>query len=205
MTLIIPRYEFRIFGTDIQYIIENLKRVGKFQKERKISEIYLMTAGNTDNNIKIRNKNIDIKRLVENSENLEQWKPFNIGKFPLKTEIIKNDIFPSLGVEAPAFDKAMYTLEQFMKELIIDDPDIIVALTEKERFGYSFNNCICEYAKVKINGALIYSLSVESENYKDVEDSVGKLGMTNLDNINYPKQIKRVLGLEIDNRINKYL
>lgn len=201
---IIPRYEYRIFGTQIHEVINTLKELGVFDKERNISEIYLLTAGNTENNIKIRNKNLDIKRLVDQNLRLEQWKPYNIGKFPIKHDLIKTEIFPSLGVEAPAFDKEEYSLEQFMKELIIEDPDIIVALTDKKRYGYTYNNCICEYAEITINGALIYSVAVESEDDKLVEETAIKLGLTNYDNINYPKQIKRVLGLEIDNRINKY-
>jgi len=204
MKSIIPRYEYRIFGLDLNNIINKLKELGEFQKERNISEIYLMTAGNTSNNIKIRNKKIDIKRLVDENENFEQWKPSDIGEFPLKTNIIKNDIFPALGVESPAFDKEEYTLEQFMRELILIDPDIITALLEKKRFGYSFNNCICEFAEIIINGALIYSVAVESENKADVENSIKKLGMIDCKNINYPKQIKEVLGLELNNKINKY-
>jgi len=205
MTNIIPRYEYRVFGTDLKFIIDKLIQKGDFQQERNISEIYLMTAGNVENNIKIRNKNIDIKKLVELNRNFEQWKPFNIGVFPLKTDIIKREIFPALGVESPAFDKQEYTLEQFMTELIIDDPDIMVALTDKKRFGYEFNDCICEYAEIKINGALLYTVAVESESQQKVEESIAILGLNKLENINYPKQIKRVLGLEVDNRISKYL
>jgi len=205
MANIIPRYEYRIFGTEINHIIDKLKQVGQFDKERNISEIYLMTAGNIENNIKIRKKHLDIKKLVVLNGIFEQWKPYNIGEFPLKTDIIRREIFPALGVETPAFDKDKYTLEQFMKELIIEDPDIIVALTDKKRFGYQFNNCICEYAEIKINGALLYTVAVESESQQQVEESIAILGLNNFENINYPKQIKRVLGLELDNRINKYL
>ena len=204
MNAIIPRYEYRIFGTEIQDVIGKLKHLGEFKQERNISEIYLMTAGNKENNIKIRNKNLGIKKLVDINDNLEQWKPFDIGKFPMNTELIKNEIFPALGVEAPAFDRKRYTLEQFMKELVIDDPDIIVALTEKKRFAYNFNNCICEYAEIKINGALIYSVAVESIDHKIVEEIAKELDLSEYENINYPKQIKRVLGLELDNNISKY-
>ena len=205
MNAIIPRYEYRIFGTEIHDIINKLKQLGEFIKERDISEIYLMTAGNVEHNIKIKNKNLGIKKLVDINDNMEQWKPFVIGRFPMNTELIKKEIFPALGVETPAFDKKEYTLEQFMKELILDDPDIIVALTEKKRFGYSFNNCICEYAEIKINGALIYSVAVESIDHKIVEESAKILGLSEYENINYPKQIKRVLGLELDNNISKYV
>jgi len=204
MTSIIPRYEYRIFGLNIQEVEEALRKQGQFEKERHISEIYLMTAGNTENNIKIRNRNLDIKVLVEQKDGLEQWKPFQVGEFPLQKEDLKHQVFPALGVEAPFFDRDVYTLEQFIKELVLDDPDIIVALTEKKRFGYSFNSCICEIAEVQINGALLHTVAVESEDPELVMQSIKLLGLQNFENVNYPKAIKRVLGLEINYDINKY-
>lgn len=204
MNDILPRYEYRIFGLDIMEQIEKLKQLGQPDQTRNISEIYLMTAGNTANNVKIRNRNIDIKKLVCEVEMLEQWKPFNIGLFPLDKNKIKHQVFPALGITPPALEQDEYSLEDFMKELILDDPDILVALTEKTRYGYLLNECICEWAEVRINGAMILSLSVESVNESKVMETVKMLGAEGFENINYPKAIKRVLGLEINYDLNKY-
>ncbi len=206
MTHTVPRYEFRIFGLDeIDSIIDILKKHGVKGKVRNISEIYLMTAGNKENNIKIRNKRLDIKSLVRQENGLEQWNPQEVGVFPLEKDIIKNDIFPALGVEAPALDRDVYTLKQFMQELILVDPDIIVALTEKERYAFDFEDCICEYANVKINGAFQKTLAIESENPEAVCNVIKRLQIDeNMENVNYPKALKRVLGLEIDYDINRF-
>lgn len=205
MTHNIPRYEFRIFGvSNIDTYIELLMKKGAAGKVRHISEIYLMTAGNSELNIKIRNKLLDIKTLVRQENGLEQWNPAEVGTFPLVKDKIKNEIFPALGVECPALDREVYTLKQFMQELIIVDPDIKVALTEKERYAYDFADCICEYADVKINGALQRTLAIESENPDLVYDAIKKLSIgKDIENVNYPKALKRVLGLEIDYDINK--
>ena len=203
MNAVIPRYEYRIFGLqEIEAVVSALKQKGEFEKQRNIEEIYLMTAGNANNNIKIRNKNLDIKVLVEQADGLEQWKPYNVGLFPLHKDHLKHQVFPALGVELPYFDREVYKLEQFIKELVLDDPDILVALTEKVRYGYYFNGCICEIAEVKINGALLKSVAVESENPEKVIETIAMLGMNNFENVNYPKAIKRVLGLEINYDIN---
>ncbi len=206
MTHKTPRYEFRIFGlNNVDSCIEELKNNGKAGKVRHISEIYLMTAGNSENNIKIRNKLLDIKTLVRQDKGLEQWNPAEVGTFPLAKEKIKNEIFPALGVECPALDRAVYTLKQFMQELILNDPDIKVALTEKERHAFDFADCICEYADVRINGALQRTMAIESENPDLVYNAIKKLNIgDDMENVNYPKALKRVLGLEIDYDINKF-
>jgi hypothetical protein len=207
MTHNIPRYEFRVFGVhDIDALIDKLVAQGRPGQIRHISEIYLMTAGITENNIKIRNKLLDIKTLVDQENGLEQWNPTEVGTFPLPKEKIKNEIFPALGVEAPAFDRERYTLKEFMQELILVDPDIKVALTEKERHAYDFNNCICEYADVLVNGALLRTMAIESENPELVFQAMKMLDIdTNkYENVNYPKALKRVLGLEIDYDINNF-
>jgi len=206
MTHTTPRYEFRIFGlNNIDSFIDELKKQGTAGQVRHISEIYLMTAGNSENNIKIRNKLLDIKTLVRQENGLEQWNPTEVGTFPLAKEKIKNEIFPALGVECPALDQDVYTLKQFMQELILVDPDIKVALTEKERHAYDFADCICEYADVKINGALLRTLAIESENPDLVYDAIKKLDVDGkMENVNYPKALKRVLGLRIDYDINKF-
>ena len=206
MTHTTPRYEFRVFGIDsINTIIELLEKHGTLEKVRNISEIYLMTSGNNENNIKIRNKLLDIKTLVRQENGLEQWNPAEVGTFPLAKEKIKNEIFPALGVECPALDREVYTLKEFMMELILVDPDIKVALTEKERHAYSFEECICEWADVQINGATIRTLAIESENPDLIYNAMEKLNIEkNIENVNYPKALKRVLGLKIDYDINKF-
>ena len=206
MTHTTPRYEFRIFGVkNIDTFIEALKTQGTAGEVRHISEIYLMTAGNSENNIKIRNKLLDIKTLVRQENGLEQWNPAEVGTFPLAKDKIKNEIFPALGVESPALDRDVYTLKQFMQELILVDPDIKVALTEKERHAFDFAECICEYADVQINGAFVRTLAIESENPDLVYNAIERLNIgKDIENVNYPKALKRVLGLEIDYDINKF-
>ena len=205
MTHKTPRYEFRMFGVDnINTFIELLKTKATAGKVRNISEIYLMTAGNNEHNIKIRNKLLDIKSLVRQENGLEQWNPTEVGTFPISKDKIKNEIFPALGVEAPVLDRDIYSLKQFMQELILVDPDIIVALTEKERHAFDFEDCICEYADVRINGAYQRTLAIESENPELVYKAMESLNISNeIENVNYPKALKRVLGLEIDYDINK--
>jgi len=191
-----PRFEFRAFGQQFDEQIKKMDELSKVERIRDIYEVYLMTVGNTKNNIKIRNKMMDIKVLLDEKAGLELWEPYMVGEFPMKTEILTSEVFPALGVEAPFFDRDKYTLEQFLKEIIKPDPDIVAVFTEKKRFAYTINKCICEVAEVLINGALIKTIAIESENVDDVIATKALLGFTEqIENVSYPLELRRVTGL----------
>ena len=197
MTNIIPRYEFRAFGNSFDAIETKMHELSKVEKTREISEIYLMTLANTENNIKIRKKKMDIKVLVQKKKELEQWLPQLIGEFPMKATTLENEVFPALGVPAPVFEKEEYTLKEFISSIVKDDPDVVAAHTRKIRHAFTINECICEIADVYVNGALIKTIAVESVDPQKVCDTKKLLGFTDEhENINYPKAIKRIIGLE---------
>lgn len=192
-----PRFEFRAFGQHFDKQTKKMNELSKVERIRDIYEVYLMSVGNSKNNVKIRNKMMDIKVLLDRKKSLELWEPYLVGEFPMKAEIIKTEVFPAFGVEAPKFDRKIYTLVQFLDELINPDPDIIAVYTQKKRFAYTINNCICEVAEVLVNGALIKSIAIESESVKDVNETKALIGFSEQEqNVNYPLAIKRVIGLE---------
>ena len=191
-----PRFEFRAFGHHFAEQIKKMDQLSKVELVRDIYEVYLLTAGNTINNMKIRNKMMDIKVLLDKKDSLELWEPYLIGEFPMKASLIKSEVFPAFGVEAPQFEREIYTLLQFIDELIAPDPDIVAVYTQKKRLAYTINNCICEVAEVFINGALIKSIAIESENISDVLETKSLIGFNEQEeNVNYPLAIKRVVGL----------
>jgi hypothetical protein len=161
-----------------------------------MNSIYLLTAGNTKNNIKIRDGIMDIKVLEQEMEGLEQWNPFLVGEFPLKIDVIKNVVFPALGIVCPVMDREEYTLEQFLTEIISIDPDLSVAFVKKTRHGYMLNECITEVAEVTVNGATIHTLCIESEDHKKVKAAKKMIGICgDAENVNYPLALKRIMGL----------
>ncbi|MBT3302227.1 MAG: hypothetical protein HOD63_02615 [Bacteroidetes bacterium] len=191
-----PRFEFRAFGHHLEELINKMNQLSKVERIRDIYEVYLMSAGNIKNNVKIRNKMMDIKVLLSEKKSLELWEPYLVGEFPMKASIIRSEVFPAFGVESPPFERDVYTLVQFLDELISPDPDIIAVYTQKKRYAYTINNCICEVAEVIINGALIKTIAVESEDLKDILDTKTLIGFNEQEeNVNYPLAIKRVIGL----------
>ncbi len=191
-----PRFEFRIFGLALDKITAELDKITDRIQTRHMNSIYLLTAGNTKNNIKIRDGIMDIKTLEHKAEGLEQWNPFLVGEFPLKSDVIKTVVFPALGIVCPVMDRQEYTLEQFLEEVISIDPDLSVAFVKKVRHGYMLNGCITEVANVIVNGALINTLCVESEDPQKVIEAKKLIGIcSDVENVNYPLALKRIMGL----------
>ncbi len=191
-----PRYEFRIFGTDLEPYEGKLKKAAAFEKSRTMQSVYILAAGNPDHNVKIRNGVMDIKILQDEYKGLELWNPFLVGAFPLKQEVIKSVVFPSLGVSCPEMDNEEYPLNSFLRELIAVDPDLSVAWVNKKRFGYNLNGCIAEIAEITVNGAFIKTICIESEIPEKVLETKNILGIDeSVENVNYPLALKRIMGL----------
>lgn len=193
-----PRFEFRSFGQNFDLAHFRMSRlsvpVPEKVWERHSDEIYIISRTNDINNTKIREGKMDIKTLVQTFQGLEQWNPLMKGEFPMKTEIIHDEVFPAFQVNLPAFTKDEYTFEEFM-QLIYQHPDLAAVRVHKQRLGYMVNNTICEYAVVLINGARVVTISSESTEVEDILKTLSDLKLEGVENINYLQAIKRVIGM----------
>lgn len=196
VTAVYPRYEFRMFGTQLEEIERKILELSAKEKTREMRSVYLLAAGNPDHNIKIREGVMDIKTLEQTQDGLEQWSPFLVGEFPLKADVIKSVVFPALGTESPVFDREEYSLQQFIEELIAVDPDISIAYVCKKRHAFTVAKCITEVAEIKVNGATIKTICIEAEDPKKVVKAKKKLQIAkDAENVNYPLALKRIMGL----------
>lgn len=193
---IIPRYEFRIFGNNLEKVEIRIKELSQKEMTRTMDSVYLLTPWKRKNNIKIREGVMDIKVLEQEFECLQQWSPFLVGEFPLKAEVIKTTVFPALGVESPVFERKEYSLKQFIKEIVTVDPDLSVAYVWKTRHAYTINGCITEIAEIKVNGTLVKTICIEAEDPQKVIEAKNLLGIDKkTENVNYPLALKRFMGL----------
>ena len=192
-----PRFEFRTFGRDFDeaaYLMSRLS-VPVPQKvwERFSEETYIVSKTNDINNTKIRDGKMDIKTFVQEVDGLEQWNPLMKAEFPIKTDILVNEVFPAFKVDMPDFDKDEYTYDEFI-EMIKSHPELQAVKVEKQRFGYMVNDTICEVANVWINGAMVVSVNSESTEIEDIKKTIKDLELEGVENINYLQAIKRVIG-----------
>ncbi|MBL6989149.1 MAG: hypothetical protein ISR65_05200 [Bacteriovoracaceae bacterium] len=196
MTEIKPRFEFRTFGQNLGHVDELMRKHSKCEIIRESNEIYIMSAGNNENNTKIRDAKMDIKVFVKEEKGLQQWNPRMKGEFPMKTEVIRDEVFPAFGVSVPDFSRAEYTLEQYLDEIIKPHPDLSAARIFKRRFAFTINGVIAETAEIHINGARIQTACLESTDLDAVNKAREMVDLADKENINYLMAIKRVIGME---------
>jgi len=196
MSEIKPRFEFRTFAQNFGLVINKMRKASPVDKIRESAEIYIMSAGNSENNTKVRDDLMDIKVFVTKDRGLEQWNPRMKGSFPMKASMIRDEVFPAFGVAVPDFKREEYTLAQFIGEIIRPHKDLVPVSVFKRRYGFMVNNCITEYAELLINGAAIQTVAVESVSVEDILKAKEMLGLTEHENINYLHAIKRIIGME---------
>ncbi|MEA3486143.1 MAG: hypothetical protein U9R20_00585 [Thermodesulfobacteriota bacterium] len=196
MAEIIPRYEFRAFAQNFGMVETKMRKLSKCEIIRESSEIYIVSSSNNENNTKIRDIKMDIKELVEKKQGLERWNPRMKDEFPMKTAVIKNEVFPAFAVKEPDFTRGEYTLDQYLNELIIPHPELSAVNVFKRRFAFTINGCITEIAQLLINGAAIQTVAVELEDIDAILKARDILGLADYENVNYLLAIKRVIGME---------
>jgi hypothetical protein len=196
MQAIVPRYEFRAFAQNFGLAEEKMRKLSKLDKFRESSEIYILSNGNNENNVKIRYDTLDIKVFVKEEKGLQQWEPRLRSEFPMKMEVLRDDVFSALGAAAPEFNRSEYTLEQFLEDILMPHPELVLARVIKRRFGYMISECISEIAELLINGAAIKTIALESTDIEAVLKAKPMLGLHEYENVNYLLAIKRILGME---------
>ncbi len=196
MAEIKPRFEFRTFAQDFGIVEENMRRLSPVEKIRESKEIYIMSAGNNENNTKIRDNLMDIKVFVQEQKGLEQWNPRMKGEFPMSAETIREEVFPAFGVAVPEFKREVYTLKQYLEEIIQPHPDLAAVHVFKRRFAFTINGCIAEIGDVYVNGAKLRTANLESVDVEAILEGMRMVGLDRYENVNYLLAIKRVIGME---------
>jgi hypothetical protein len=192
---IIPRAEFRVFGQGIIDIVAFAiwRAQAKLFKIRQSSEIYILSRHTNEANVKIRDGLLDIKTKVgETDQGYEIFQPRGKFQFPAKKEELAAILESLLAPVSPG--KSSCTLEEFL-ELVAKNPDLTAVSVEKQRYGFSVDGVICEYAEVLFNGAKLETACVESEDYGAMESVIKKLEIDEYENTNYLLAAKKVVGM----------
>lgn len=191
-----PRFEFRTWAKNFGMVEKKMRQLSLCEMIRESSEIYIVSAGNNENNTKIRDNLMDIKILVTEIKGLEQWNPRMKGEFPMKAATLKEEVFPAFEVEIPDLTRDEYSLDQYLDEIIRPHPQLAPVSVMKRRFAFTVNDCITEIAEIEINGAGLQTVAVESVDVPAILKAKDMLGLNDYENINYLRAIKRVIGME---------
>lgn len=193
MDTIIPRWEWRTFGTAFGAADAKLAALAT-EKVQESDEIYLLSPV-TDANVKIRAELMDLKTLEQTSQaGLEQWRPVMKGAFPLPLADVST-VCAALGVPPPAGRDA-FTLDQLLAELGATSRGVRAVAVHKRRLRYTINGCMSEMTEVVADGTPVRTVAIESEDAGRVVEAVHAMGLAGLPNISYPRGLKAVVGMK---------
>ncbi len=194
-----PRAEFRVFGHGIIDAVTTHMWNGKtvLQHARTMpAETYFVSRHTQGVNVKVRDGLLDIKvKTGETAEGYEIFQPRGKFKFPVS----KSDLAAILSQLKAGMPTELEGLETCTFEAFLAaahrNSDLVPVTVEKMRWGFTIDGVICEYAKVYLNGALLESACVESEDYAAMRAVVEGLGLSARPNVSYLKALARLVGV----------
>lgn len=196
MTDVQPRFEFRIWGEEVDDHAARLRSLATLVEDVVTDETYVVALGRDDANAKIRGGVLDIKILTTVSRGCEQWEPEIKEEFPIPAPLLAEEVLPRLGVGGMALDRESYMPSAFLDEVVHPHPGLRAADVTKRRLKFTYSGCLSELAEVAIQGRKLRTLAAESADLDALVEALRRLGIEKLENVSYPRAIKLALELE---------
>jgi hypothetical protein len=190
---IAARYEFRSFDcvrTTAAARAQLAERLGASTVERS-AEIYTCSVRGSSTNVKIRDGRIDAKELIAVRCSLEQWRPAGTSTFPLAHDWIE------YLCERCAIPRNVCTQPSIHAFVIAAEAcsALRVGHTRKTRWKSACGDVAGEIARASINGAVLTSLAIESENAGALQQTLAALELDGRENVSYPTALQRLFAL----------
>jgi exopolyphosphatase/guanosine-5'-triphosphate,3'-diphosphate pyrophosphatase len=188
---IIPRWEWRAFGSDFGAAEGALAALAPGPVADS-DELYLLSAAGS--NVKVRDGRMDIKLLREvDADGLERWEPVMKAAFPLPvTEVAR--VFQALEVVPPALTRDAYSLDQFLAELVEPSGAVRAVRVHKRRVRYRLGGCMAEVADLEVDGHTQRTVAIESEDPSAVMAAVHGVGLDGQVNTSYPRGLAALIA-----------
>ncbi len=191
-----PRYEFRAFAPSFGIVERRMREGGELVGIRESQEVYLVSRNSGTWNVKFRNDQLDIKKRVDQSDELELWEPQVKLDLPLEAEKLCKVLVPALGIEEKELSgRGELDLFSLLEALERHCPQVVIVDLFKRRFGFEIGDCLAEVAEVSINGAGIRTACIESTDPASLKRLAYTLGLDVYRNVSYVKALQRVTGL----------
>ena len=191
MTTIVPRWEWRTFGSDFGTAEEVFTALEPTAIQES-DEVYLRTGSGPI--VKIRDELMDVKVLQAVSpEGLEQWVPVMKEAFPLSAADVAK-VFAMLEVATPPLHRDSYALDQFLTEVLGSHPEVSAVPIHKRRVRYTLDGCMAEVTDLLVDGVPMRTIAIESEDPDKVIAAVNSTGMQDLVNHNFVRAMTAILA-----------
>jgi len=192
LSVIVPRWEWRTFGDRFG---EADGRFAALEPERvqESDEVYLVST-ESDASVKVREGLMDVKHLEDvNEDGLEQWIPVMKAGFPLPAADV-GSVLATLGVAVPPLERATYTLDELLDELVRPNDDLLAVQVHKTRRRFTLGGCMTELTDVTTDRGATRTIAVESEDPALVIATVRELGLAARPNVCLARGLKALAG-----------
>jgi exopolyphosphatase/guanosine-5'-triphosphate,3'-diphosphate pyrophosphatase len=189
MATIVPRWEWRTFGTWFG-AAERRLAAQEPTGVQESDETYLLSTARATT--KIRAGLMDVKELVEvDAFGLEQWRPTMKAGFPLAAADAGR-VFAAVGLPVPTLARPEYTLEQFLDE-VARPGGFRVTEVHKRRVRHVIGGCTAEVSDVTADGIPTRTVAIESEDAAAVVAAVRSMGLADFLNTAYGRGLAALL------------
>ncbi len=194
MEKIIPRWEFRSFQPHFGKAEELIQQY-EVTRIKESSEVYILSQRSNDNT-KVRDELMDIKTplRIDSQTKLEQWTVLMKAGFPIHINELAL-VYKAFGLQMPYCENDEYTYQQYIEKLIKPNPNLRMVNVYKKRFGYLIDGCLVEIAEVKFDEINKKTIAVEHIDPELVRKTVSNLDLSQFENINYIKEMKRTFDM----------
>jgi exopolyphosphatase / guanosine-5'-triphosphate,3'-diphosphate pyrophosphatase len=187
---IIPRWEWRVFGTSYATAEDAFSTLSPGAVQDS-DEIYLFS--DVDSNVKIRDWLMDIKLLREvDADGLQRWEPVMKQGFPLPREDVAT-VYDALGISTSPPDHDIASLDELLATLAESGNTVRAVRIHKRRTRYTLAGCMAELADLEADGQSTRTIAVESEDPSAVISAVRGLGLDGHLNTSYPRALSVLL------------
>jgi len=192
MAPIVPRWEWRTFGDDLE-AAERLLDATETERVDDSDEVYLVSLDG-EASVKVRGGQMDVKLLeAVNDDGLEQWRPVMKAEFPLSAADVEG-VLDALRAHAPSPARDAYTLDELLDEIVGPSPDLQAVDVHKHREHHTLDGCMTEVSELRTEVGARHTIAVESEDPELVIATVRKLGLAGRRNVNLPRGLKALVG-----------
>lgn len=192
-----PRFEFRVFGTSLGMAEQCIRDIAPCDSITESREIYLLGHSiDYDKNVKIRRGRLELKRLIESHQGLQRWQPAGQWEFPVSFDAIE-DIINSGCTPIPSRDlTTMLSKDDLLNLAAQPAGHLQRADVFKRRFRYTLPACRAEFVQLRVNGAAIESIAIESVDAQAILEVQSALRLEDFENQSYPLALSRILGIK---------
>ncbi len=184
-----PRWEWRVFERSFSMPADEEPAATP-----AVEQTYLLSLL-SPHSVKVRDGLLDIKRLERVSDTgLQRWQPILQAPFPIDASTLAAAC-AAWGIPVVPPDTPPHSLSDLLERVVVPHRQLRIAALTKRRIPITVGPCQGERAQITIGGHRWNTVSVEATDSRLVLDALRELGLDPMANEDYPRALKRILGL----------